>query len=109
MLIFGTYKIKPMKNNREILLKKYCELLESKPTIKDKQRKLGGDVVASLAATGVPVGAVAVTGSVTGISAAGITSGLATLGAGSMVGGIAVVAGIGVISFLGVKWVVSKM
>lgn len=98
-----------MENNRETLLKKYCELLESKQTTKDKQKKLGEDALASLAATGIPVGAVAVSGSVTGISAAGITSGLATLGAGSMIGGIAVVAGIGVVSFLGVKWIVSKL
>lgn len=94
--------------NREGLLKKYSELLESKPNVKIPPKKIAGDVVASIAATGIPIGAVAVSGSVSGISAAGITSGLATLGVGSMVSGIAVVTGIGVVSFLSVRWIISK-
>lgn len=85
------------------------ELLEIKLSKKAKSKKIGGDVVASLAATGMPVAAVAVTGSVSGVSAAGITSGLAALGAGTMLGGIAAIGLIGVGSFLGVKWLWRKI
>ena len=98
-----------MKKKQEDILKKDSELLERSTSEKENQKKIIGDVVASLTATGLPVGAVAVSGSVSGISAAGITSGLATLGAGTMVGGIAVVAAIGVVSFLGVKWIWKKI
>lgn len=98
-----------MEKDREEILKKYAELFESKSAKKDYQKKLGVNAAATLAATGMPIAAVSVSGSVSGISAAGITSGLATLGAGTMVGGIAVVAGIGVVSFIGVKWIVSKI
>jgi hypothetical protein len=68
-------------------------------------KKLGGEVAASLASVGVPVGAVAVSGSVFGLSAAGITSGLAALGMGlGMVPGIGVAVGIGVGAYFAVKW-----
>lgn len=68
-------------------------------------KKLGSDVAASLASVGVPVAAVAVSGSVLGLSAAGVTSGLAALGLGlGMVPGLGVAIGIGVASYLGVKW-----
>lgn len=51
---------------------------------------------AGLSATGIPIGAVAVSGSVLGLSAAGVTSGLAALGLGiGMVPGIGVAIAIG--------------
>ena len=68
-------------------------------------KKLGSEVAATLASVGVPVGAVAVSGSVFGLSAAGVTSGLAALGLGlGMVPGLGVAIGIGVASYYGVKW-----
>ena len=68
-------------------------------------KKLGGELAASLASAGVPLAAIAVSGSVFGLSAAGITSGLAALGLGlGMASGIGVVVGIGVGSYLGVRW-----
>jgi len=77
---------------------------------KEALKNAGSDVAGSLAAAGVPLGAVAVSGSVFGLSAAGMTSGLAALGLGfGMATGIGVVAAIGVASFLGVRWAVKKM
>ena len=73
-------------------------------------KKLGGDVAATLVATGVPIGAVAVSGSVFGLSAAGITSGLAALGLGlGMVPGIGAAVGIGIGTYLGVRWVYRQL
>lgn len=65
---------------------------------------------ARASAVGVPIAAVYLSGSVTGLSAAGITSGLASLGLGgvlglsSMVTGIGVVILLGVTAYQGVKW-----
>ena len=82
----------------------------AKGVTKKDLKKLGGDVLAGLASAGVPVGAVAVSGSVFGLSAAGITSGLAALGMGlGMAGGIGAVAALGVGSFFGVRWVYRKV
>ena len=62
------------------------------------------EATAGLVGVGVPVGAVAFSGSVVGLSAAGITSGLAALGLGAMVPGIGVViVGGGGIYYL-LKW-----
>jgi 4-aminobutyrate aminotransferase-like enzyme len=56
---------------------------------------------------GVPIGAIAASGSVFGLSAAGITSGLATLGAlvggGMLVGAVIVVPAIALGTAYGVK------
>lgn len=60
------------------------------------------DVIAKAAAFGAPVGAVSLLGSVSGLSAAGITSGLATLGFGGLLGLSSMVTGIGVAVLLGV-------
>ena len=68
------------------------------------------DLSAKAAAVGVPIAAVYLSGSVAGLSAAGITSGLATLGLGgvlglsSMVTGIGVAVIIGVGAYKGVRW-----
>ena len=72
-------------------------------------KKLGGDVAASLASAGIPIAAVAAAG-VPGLSAAGITSGLAALGLGlGMTAGIGAVVAIGVSSYFGVRWLYRKV
>lgn len=68
-------------------------------------------MMAQGAAVGVPVAAVYLSGSVTGLSAAGVTSGLAALGLGGVLGlsamvsgiGVAVVGGVG--AYKAVQWV----
>ena len=68
-------------------------------------------IMAQAAAVGVPVASVYLSGSVTGLSAAGITSGLATLGLGGVLSLSAMVTGIGVAilaggsAYKGVRWV----
>lgn len=54
------------------------------------------------ASVGVPIAAVYISGSVIGLSAAGITSGLATLGMGGLLGMSSMVTGVGVAVLLGV-------
>ncbi len=77
------------------------------PQNSEKLRLLMKDSTAKLAAVGVPVGAIAVSGSVFGLSAAGMTSGLATLGAlvggGMLAGTVLVIPAIAVGSAYGVK------
>lgn len=69
------------------------------------------DLAANAGAVGVPVVAVYLSGSVVGLSAAGITSGLAALGLGgvlglsSMVTGIGVAILIGVGAYKGIRWI----
>jgi len=69
------------------------------------------EMAARAGAVGVPLGAIYVCGSVTGLSAAGITSGLAALGLGGVLGLSAMVSGIGVVviaggvAYKGVRWV----
>lgn len=68
-------------------------------------------MVAQASAVGVPVAAVYLSGSVTGLSAAGVTSGLAALGLGGVLGLSAMVSGIGVAiiggvgAYKAVQWV----
>jgi uncharacterized membrane protein YebE (DUF533 family) len=68
-------------------------------------------MVAHASAVGVPVAAVYLSGSVTGLSAAGVTSGLAALGLGGVLGLSAMVSGIGVAiiggvgAYKAVQWV----
>lgn len=67
-------------------------------------QKNAKELAAKAAAAGAPLAAVYISGSVIGMSAAGITSGLATLGMGmGMTGGLAVIGVIGVLSYKGVK------
>ena len=62
------------------------------------------ELASKAAAAGAPLAAVYISGSVIGMSAAGITSGLATLGMGmGMTGGLAVIGIIGVLSYKGVR------
>jgi hypothetical protein len=60
------------------------------------------DIAAKAAAFGVPIAAVSLFGSVSGLGAAGITSGLAALGFGGLLGLSAMVTGIGTVVILGV-------
>jgi len=70
----------------------------------DTIKKNAKELASKAAAAGVPLAAVYISGSVIGMSAAGITSGLATLGMGmGMTGGLAVIGIIGVLSYKGVK------
>ncbi len=57
---------------------------------------------AKAAAVGVPIAAVYLSGSVVGLSAAGVTSGLAALGLGGILGLSSMVTGIGAVILLGV-------
>ncbi len=70
----------------------------------DTITKNAKELASKAAAAGAPLAAVYISGSVIGMSAAGITSGLATLGMGmGMTGGLAVIGIIGVLSYKGVK------
>lgn len=60
------------------------------------------DLAAKAGAVGVPLAAIYFSGSVVGMSAAGITSGLATLGMGGLLGFSGMVTGVGVVVLLGV-------
>ncbi|MCP2329618.1 putative tellurite resistance protein B-like protein [Hamadaea flava] len=60
------------------------------------------DIAAKAAAIGVPITAVSLAGSVAGLSGAGITSGLAALGFGGLLGLSAMATGIGTVVILGV-------
>lgn len=68
------------------------------------------DIAAVATAISVPITAVFFSGSVVGLSAAGITSGLAALGLGGLLGfsamitGIGVLVGIGIAAYLMVRW-----
>ena len=72
------------------------------------------DLTAKAGAAGVPLGVIYVGGSVTGLSAAGITSGLAALGMGGVLGLSAMVTGIGVAIIIGgtvykgVRWALGR-
>ena len=64
------------------------------PSSSEKFRQVIKESIATLAGVGVPIGAIAASGSVLGLGAAGITSGLAALGAivgGGMLAGVVIV------------------
>jgi hypothetical protein len=77
------------------------------PSNSERIKQVIKDSASSLAAVGVPIGAIAASGSVFGLSAAGITSGLAALGAlvggGMLVGAVIVVPAIAIGAAYGVK------
>lgn len=63
-------------------------------------------LASTAAAVGAPIAAVYISGSVVGLSAAGVTSGLATLGLGmGMTGGLAVLGAVGFLTYTGVRHV----
>lgn len=71
--------------------------------------KAAKELAAKAAAVGVPIAAVYFSGSVIGLSAAGLTSGLASLGMGlGMVGGIGVAVLVGVAAYKGIKFLTSQ-
>lgn len=80
-------------NDRKILDRKYTDKAITK-SLKDLTAKAG--------AVGVPLGAVYLSGSVVGLSAAGMTSGLATLGMGGALGLSSMATGVGAAIILGV-------
>jgi hypothetical protein len=77
------------------------------PSNSERFKQIIKDSAASLAGAGVPIGAIAASGSVFGLSATGITSGLATLGAlvggGMLAGAVIVVPAIALGAAYGVK------
>jgi tellurite resistance protein TerB len=77
------------------------------PSNSEKFRQVIKDSVSKLAGVGVPIGAIAASGSVFGLSGAGITSGLAALGAlvggGMLAGAVIVVPAIVLGTAYGVK------
>jgi len=75
------------------------------PSNSERFRQIIKESVATLAAVGIPIGAIATSGSVFGLSAAGISSGLAFLGAGfgMLAGAVVVVPAIAIGTAYGVK------
>jgi uncharacterized tellurite resistance protein B-like protein len=77
------------------------------PSNSNRLRQVIKESTANLASVGVPIGAIAASGSMFGLSAAGITSGLAALGAlvggGMLVGAVIVVPAIALGTAYGVK------
>lgn len=75
------------------------------PSNPEKFRQVIKESVATLAGVGVPIGAIAASGGVFGLSAAGITSGLAFLGAGfgMLAGTVVVVPAIAIGTAYGVR------
>lgn len=75
------------------------------PSNSEKFRQVIKESAATLAGVGVPIGAIAASGSVFGLSAAGISSGLAFLGAGfgMLAGAVVVVPAIAIGTAYGVK------
>ena len=89
-----SFMIQNIQNDEDIIAKR-----KSNTEI----QKSINDLVAKAGAIGVPIAAVYFSGSVVGLSAAGITSGLATLGMGGILGFSSMVTGIGtaiIISFI---------
>jgi len=81
--------------------------IKDTPSNSERLKQVLKDSAANLAAVGVPIGAIAASGSVFGLGAAGITSGLAALGAlvggGMLVGAVVVVPAIALGTAYGVK------
>jgi len=102
-------KIKPEQIGA---IRKYVEAIHIAQTsgnTEETLKKLGGDVAAGLASTGVPIAAVTVAGTY-GVSAAGITSGLAALGLGfGMMTGIGTAVALGVGTYAGTRWLYKKI
>jgi hypothetical protein len=70
-------------------------------------RECGKEIASAAVGTGATFGAISGAG-IGGFSAAGITSGLAALGAGSMLGGVLVAPALGYGAYRTTKWIFSK-
>ena len=111
--IYDIAKSIGVKDEQVLAIEKYVRVAskaKNSKSSKEEFKKLGGQLLSSLASVGVPVGTVAASGSVVGLSAAGITSGLAALGMGAgMATGVGVAVAIGVGSYFGVNWAYNKI
>ncbi len=87
------YIAENIKKNKEIIEKRQDDIM-----IKKNMQ----DLAAKAGAVGVPLAAVYLSGSVIGVSAAGMTSGLAALGMGGVLGFSSMFTGIGVAVLIGV-------
>ena len=87
------YIVENIKKNKEIIENRQDDI-----QIKKNMQEL----VAKAGAVGVPLAAIYLSGSVIGVSAAGMTSGLAALGMGGVLGFSSMFTGIGVAVLLGV-------
>ena len=85
--------VQAIKNDEDILNERKSDT-EIEKSMKELLAKAG--------AVGLPIAAIYFSGSVIGLSAAGITSGLATLGMGGILGFSGMVTGIGVVVLVGV-------
>lgn len=96
-----------------IALRKYVEAvlnIAKGEVPKEAAKRVLGEALAGAASVGAPIGAIALSGSVYGLSAAGITSGLAALGMGAgMLTGLGAAIGLGVGTYVGVKWLYGKV
>lgn len=106
-----------IKEEKILFLQSAIELDEKflSGNIDDKKYvKLMTDLGTKAAGLGIPIAALYLSGSVVGLSAAGITSGLAALGLGgilglsSMVTGVGIVVMLGVATYSGLKWLGGK-
>lgn len=88
-------------------LQENLDKIKDIPSNSERFKQVIKDSAASLAGVGVPIGAIVASGSVFGLGAAGITSGLAALGAlvggGMLVGAVIVVPAIAIGTVYGVK------
>jgi uncharacterized tellurite resistance protein B-like protein len=88
-------------------IQKNLDEIKDIPSNSERFKHVIKDSAAHLAGVGVPIGAIAASGSVFGLSAAGITSGLAALGAivggGMLVGAVVVVPAIAIGAAYSVK------
>lgn len=80
----------------------YDEKLLNGGLVEAEYKKIAKNLASGATAIGVPVAALYFSGSVIGLSAAGITSGLAALGLGGILGISAMMTGIGAVVVLGV-------
>jgi hypothetical protein len=104
------------KQQREFLLKACLadgRLLNENLSV-SQVKTIAKDLSSKAAGVGVPIAAVYLSGSVTGLSAAGMTSGLAALGLGGLLGLSAMVTGVGavvvggVVIYQGSSWLMNR-
>jgi hypothetical protein len=80
---------------------KYDEMLIKGHISENELKKYAKNIAANASAVGLPLAAVYLSGSVVGLSAAGITSGLATIGLGGLFGLSSMVTGVGAVIIIG--------